>query len=71
MGRGAAGQALSGPGPAIVQLRVVLVGLAEQADGGFGRAAVGLAGLEGGDSGGLLGVGSADVGRCRGVPGGG
>ena len=49
----------------------MLPGLAEQADGGFGRAAVGLAGAQGGDSGRLLGVGGADVGRGRGVPRGG
>ena len=72
MGLGTAGQALGGPGPAVVQLRVVLLGeadVAEQADGGFGGAAVGLAGLQSGDPGRLLGVGGADVGRGRRVPG--
>ena len=49
----------------------MLPGLAEQANGGFGRAAVGLSGAQGGESGRLLGVGGADVGRGRGVPRGG
>ena len=68
-----AAQPLGGPGAAVVQLRVMLLGeadLAEQADRGHGRAAIGVAGPQRRDVRRLLGVGGADVGRGRGVPGG-
>ena len=45
--------------------------VAEQADRGYGRAAIGVAGLQRRDVRRLLGVGGADVGGGRGVPGGG
>jgi hypothetical protein len=73
VGLRAAGQALGGPGATVIQQRIVRLGegeVAEQAHSGVRRAAVGAAGLQGGDPGRLGSVGRADIGRGGGVPGG-
>ena len=67
----AAGQALGRPGPAVVQVGVVLPGrphAAEQADGGLGHLTVGLAGLQCGAPDRVRGRGRAVGRRHRGVP---
>jgi hypothetical protein len=66
VGLGAPGQALGGPGAAVVELRVAL---GDEVHGAADYPTVGPAGLQRGDAGRRAGLGRARVGDNRGVPG--